>query len=309
LGGVQNCKSVLSKGVEINETLKMTYKAYFSWIMIGLAVVAMTGCNKKAATGSASGSSSAPDPSPPVASAAEPLAINVSTFYDNTQALAPATFVETGTTVCAATPTAPHAVCTVQIPEGQLYFSTLRIQFAWLNSNTACRILHFQPYMYSISTAANTSIPWSQTPVDCSVVPRAAGCFGGAAAYVVPGFPQFTNLIYLPDISIPAGPQQSKPPIDVPSGFSNQYGSNRKTTNDLATAKRGTAIAANALHPTAGTINSFSEPYIANSMLDYTWDCRDDFYDPLIYTLQLNVREVDSASGSIDDISSWKEAP
>ncbi len=236
---------------------------------------------------------------PPTVTEVAPLALQIFTNYEGTQANIYQAFVETGTVSCQATKAAPNPTCTIQVPEGRLYYSQMHFQFSWYTSK--CKLLSFLPYYY-MSSAVDFIPPWSTALVPCSTLPRPSSCWGGAAPYLVPGFPRFAGLIYIPDETIPAGPQTHTETL--PSAHSLSYNSSRLSVNDLPLAKRGTAYAANA-------INAGSEPYIANTFVDYQFTCQDDWADPVNYSIKLNIQDVDSAAGNgpIDNFFSWKEAP
>ncbi len=271
--------------------------------LIGLGLV-LSACSKTP-TGVSQSSSVTPGIiapiAPPTVSDISPLALQIYTNYEGTQANIYQNFLESGTPLCQVTPTARNITCTIQIPEGRLYFSQMHFQFAWHTAK--CKLMTFQPYFYKAS-AVDYLPPWSTSPVLCgSAAVKPAACWGGAAPYISKGFPQFTGNIYIPDETIPAGPQTHTE--DLPSAHSLSYNSSRLSVNDLPLAKRATNYAANVLG------KGVSEPYIANTFVDYSFVCQDDWYDPVNYSIQLNILKFDSAAGNpvIDDFYSWKEAP
>lgn len=263
-----------------------------------------------------SGSGSTGGTTPPGVSASAPLAISVATNYDTQSYLEQQTFAETSTTTCAASTTTPSATCTLNIPEGQLYFSSLNFQISWLPSQ--CKLLEFHPYYYRISAqplmianSATTTISnpnayvpvnptgGAATAIECMVNPTAA-CWGGVAPEVVPGFPLFTSLIFFPDDSLPSTTAQSKT-VTKKSAYSAAWRSNRVTVNDFPIGRRGTAI--------AQLLGGVGEPYAGTEYVDYSFTCRDSYADPVNYTIYLNINDVDSAvgNGPIDNYFTWKE--
>ena len=119
---------------------------------------------------------------------------------------------------------------------------------------------------------------------------------------MISDFPKHTGLVYFTDESTPPGPQTRSE--KVKSGFSLSIGSNRLTANDLPNAKRATSYAYGSWMG--------ADSYIANTYVDYTLLCQDDYADPLPNVIHLNIKDVNSAPTKTipeDDFFTWAEAP
>ena len=244
-----------------------------------------------------SGSTGAPS-TPPVASAAKPFALKLFTQYDDTTYVNQLTFNETGTDECSVTAAAPVATCTVEVPEGRLYFSSLNFQYSWVWEE--CKLLHFAPYYYMADNTAAYFPPQADSSVDCTAAPIPTACFGGAAVDLVPGFPSNRTIIHLPDENVPLVPLTFE--SEVRSAYSHKYSSNRWTVNDLDPLKIG-------MNATPADLGGQGDGYIANSYVNYTFYCRDDWYDPVTYTVNLVVKDVDTNGAGPNDYFTWKEWP
>ena len=280
-------------------------KYIFISVCLGL-VLSSCGASK---TGSSTDTSDTPAPAPsngtivttpgtsPTATLSAPLNLQIYAQYDTTKGLEYQTFAEQNSVTCVATTSAPVATCTLNIQEGRLYFSSLNFQLAWNTSQ--CKILVFQPYFYHASDLAGFLPPWSSdTAINCSTAggntpPK--NCWGGAAPYLVIGFPKYTGYVFLSDESLPPGPQVH-PDLTLPSAYSLAYASNRLTSNDMAVGKRSTSWNYNGanLQPRM-TYGTATDSYIAGSFADYTISCVDDYYDPLPYKINLFINDVNSA--------------
>ena len=281
-------------------------KSFFIYAFLSLSVLS---CGKQADVATNTSTLPAPTPNPgaptapgsgPTVTVTDPLALQVYTVYDKTHAIEYQKFTETGTSTCTSTTTTPNVTCSVPIPEGRIYFSSLNFQFSW--NTGSCKLLTFQPYYYQASNTANFSPPWVTSPIDCSASPILGTCFGGAAVGIVPSFPKFRALIYTPDESLPPGPQTHTETVS--SANAGSVGSNRQTVNDLALGKRATA------YP-AGTAFIGTDAYLANTFVDYTFACADDYSDPLPYRIHVNITDINSSPTNpvINNFNTWAEAP
>lgn len=261
------------------------------------------GCKNKAETltddssGSGDGGTT---PAPAPVSTAKPFALQLFTKFDGKDYVNQLTFLETGTTTCAATPSSPTPTCTVVVPEGRLYFSSMHYQFSWLASS--CRLLIFQPYYYRSSNSAGYVPPGSQDPIDCSATPIPATCWGGAAPGLVDGFPNKTSIIYLPDETDLTTPVSAHLTLD--SAYSINALSNRRSVNDLAAGKVGTNF-------DATDLGGAGDAYLANTYVNYQFMCRDNWYDPDTYVINLYIKDEDSKSGNtvVNDFYTWANVP
>ncbi len=284
----------------------MGYTAKCLFILfLAVQMAGVVGCKNKPETFSDTSEASPVPPtsivSPPTASAAAPFQLKLYTKYDGRTYINQLTFAETGTDTCKATTTAPVAICTVTVPEGRLYFSSLNFNYSWLP--TSCPLLTFQTYYYRASVSAAYIPPGATSSIDCTAIPISPTCFGGAAPALVAGFPTFVGLIHLPDeanLTVP-----SVTDLPVASAYSIAFGSNRRTVNDLAPAKVGNTY-------TSAQLGGLGDGYLPNTYVDYTFTCRDHWYDPATYTVHLNVRDENSAAGTavpINDFQTWSAAP
>jgi hypothetical protein len=256
--------------------------------------------------GSSSSSSTSPGAPNPTASEAAPLVLQISTKYDQASAYYPLTFQETQTTSCSATSTSPTVTCTVVVPEGRLYYSSVVFSYSWRNDK--CKLMNFAPYFYSANNAsAAYNPPWlGDATADCSKgdwTKNEAGCFGGAAPYLVPGFPKYDSLIYLSDPTT-STPQTHE--LTLPSAYSLAYRSNRLSSNDLPAAKQGNDYA-------EGPLGVKGDSYVGSdapntpSMQSYEWTCKDDWYDPVIYQINLVITDEDTSGSGPNTYRTWKE--
>ena len=281
-------------------------KNIFIYALVGVLLAA---CGKT--TGLATDTSNAPVPTPvpgtvptvpgtaPTVTDTTPLALQIYTIYDKTKAVEYQTFTETGTTVCQSTTTTPNVTCSVPVQEGRLYLSSINFQFSW--TTKACKIMLFQPYYYKASTSATFLPYWSDTAIDCSLAPFPADCWGGVATFMVPSFPKYTGFLFQPDESLPPGPQTSTQTVE--SGDAKRFGTNRWSVNDLPLAKRGTSYAYGSWMG--------ADAYIANTYVDYTFACKDDYYDDLPYKIHVNITDINSSPTNpvVNHFNTWAEAP
>jgi hypothetical protein len=302
------------------------------WIIIFcLALTACSAAPNQSSGGVALNQSTptpTPTPTPPPVSTAAPLALKIFTTYDTTSYNDPQTFVETGTTLCQATTATPNVTCTVTIPEGRLFFSSLSFQFSWLPSSN-CKLLLFQPYFYQISTSSSFQpltpglpIPSpAPAPLNCSQGSASpAGCFGGAAASMVPNFPTSTGVLYQPneaDLTVP-NTVTSKLNSTNSSSYNRGLNSLRMVVNDLSPADIAGAgflaqIITNPFPGTMGPSGFELEGYAGgSSWSNYVFSCRDDYFDPTPYQITVFVKKKNSVTGAStveEDFASWDIIP
>lgn len=185
---------------------------------------------------------------------------------------------------CVTTPGTPSlatggaaSTCNPIIPEGRLYFSTLSwtVNVGTQDQTPACEIVTFQPYYYQASNAAGFLPSWETNPIDCSVTPLVADCFSGPATLIVPGFPQFRGMYF----ATSTGSTQT---FKATSANFNGRTSNRWTVNDLAPASYGVAH----------TFLGGRDKYLANTFVNYQFNCNDRFMQP-VYTVNMTVLDED----------------
>lgn len=225
-----------------------------------------------------------------------PLALRISTTYSGTSTEEYQTFTETGTRVCEATTSNKVVTCSIVVPEGRLYFSDLNFHMSWQISN--CKLLEFQPYYYLASKNAAFTPAWGTSTVNCSVVPYAKDCYGGAAPQIVDDFPNFLGMIYFPDEG--STEEYLTQTETIASAYSLKYQSNRLTSNDLATSKQSSDQ----------TVEIAGDGYSANNFVTYRYSCRDDWFDPVTYQITVNITDEDSNTGGpVNTFKTWREIP
>lgn len=234
---------------------------------------------------------------PPSVSTSQPLAIQMSIQFKGVSYSQKLTFSETGTDTCAATASSPVATCTVVVPEGRLYYSDLKIAYSWMPQS--CRLMTFQPYYYQASNSAAYVKPGADSAVDCSGI-LTADCFGGPAKELVTNFPKKVALIYLPDETTLSVPQQNS--VKITSAFENDWRSNRHTVNDLPTAKQSSSY-------NSTTLGGGGDEYVADTFVNYSFSCQDEWADPITYKINLNIRDEDTSASGLDDFLTWKHIP
>lgn len=249
--------------------------------------------------GGSTSSSTSPGTTPPTATVTVPLKLKISAIYDGTEWEVPLSFLELteNATECTVSDGTPTRSCTIKVEEARLYFSTLKLQYSWYS--TACKLLNFQPYYYKASNA-NAILPWGGTDaVDCTD-PLNATCWGGIAPLVVPDFPRNGSLIHLPNEGIGALPLSET--VTFPSAYSRRYNSNRNVTNDMS-GDRTVAY-------TDADLGTAYDAYVANTFVDYSFTCRDDWYDPQTYRIDLFISDEDTDGApdnpATDHFPSWK---
>ncbi len=164
--------------------------------------------------------------------------------------------------------------CTLSVPEGQLFFSKLRMDAAVFRSDK-CQVFEIHPFYFRMGTTATFSPTWATAnfnPIDCSD-PKAysdANCWGGPAATFAPlNFPTNTYLYY-------------------PLVFNPSLSWTFDSTNAVRTTRNYTGGIGN-----RWTVNNVT----TGEYNDWEFVCRDLYYDQK-YTLKLNLRDVD---GVLDD--------
>jgi hypothetical protein len=185
---------------------------------------------------------------------------------------------------------APSLACPqVDIPEGQLHYSKLKITVGSTNS-AVCKIIVFHPYYYLGSTAAIYTPPWAPSgPIDCSDHagpgggPSLADCYDGVAKQMVTSFPTYTGMYFLTSLG-------NEVSYTADSANTKLISTNRWTCNNNPA-------------PAAPIAD-----YVANSTKNYTVECRDEYYT-LLKQLTLVINDVDvganNPGGPQDDFNDW----
>lgn len=273
-------------------SLNFAEAAVLMGVVVGLSFA--LGCSPPGG-GSNDGSSVVTEPTPtpvptPDPTSLSPLTFAVATAWDGT----PAPVFETHK-VCEVDPAAARGSvtnCTISIEESRMFHSSTK--FTWAtNRSDRCRALHFLPYYYQ-RASDNLYVPPGETvppPCDTAVFERDKKCFGGAAVYLVDGFPAsvgLTSLTY-------ASPTVSK---TIASEFSlkHYYGNrvNYLITNDLT--DKATPIATNPKAYEGG-----------GQWQDYQVVCEDEWGFPW-HTLNIVISDEDydgSDSHAEDNYDDW----
>lgn len=254
---------------------------------------ALTACDQGSGSGNSDDASTNPTPTPTPTGLLSPLTFSVSTQWENQDT---STFeLAKKCEVDAAAIRGSVDTCTITVEEARMYYSKIRFSVA-TNDPIRCRVLHFQPYWYTRSITSNFYPPGevSATGIECNpaVEPdQSPKCFGGAATQIVPGFPKYKSLYSLTSIS-------STYDVDLKSeGKERFYGGahvNYLVTNDKTT--RGVA----------GPLNN-AKSYIANSMVDYSVTCVDEWGYPY-HTIDITISDEDkdgAESDAEDNFVDW----
>lgn len=280
-------------------------------MLLGITV-GLTACSDKTKDDTSSDDSTPPTnptpvpgapATPPTVTSSAPLSIQMSTKFDGTDYSNMLTFVETGTDTCTASTTTPAVTCTVVVPEGRLYYSSLTLAYSYMPAN--CRLMTFQPYYYRASKVDGYVPPNVTTGgvgVKCAGIsePAGAACFGGPAVQLVPGFPNYRALIHLPDesnMSTPVGVTKT-----VDSAYSKGWRSNRHTVNDMS-------LVSQASDQSIADLGGIGDTYVANTYVDYKFSCQDNWADPETFVINLKVTEENTSAAGPNDFLSWKELP
>lgn len=194
----------------------------------------------------------------------------------------------------AGTVTGTSMSCTVEIPEGTLHFSRLKLQMV-VPSGTSCQFVVFKPYGYQASNTVDFTPEWSKDDeVDCdgSVLPMPLECYSGPAQDIVTEFPTFNSLVITP-----TGSGLEEAWVIESAHTRKRYNSNRWTNNTLI------ARGANIASPNG------DDAYIANSMQDWEFDCRDVWYD-FNYQIALTIQDENTQGGVCNiNLSSCNQFP
>ncbi len=183
------------------------------------------------------------------------------------------------------------STCTGKIPEAQLHYSSLHFTVGTSNPSI-CSILTFKPYYYLGSTAGLFDPPWdsSITGAVCDTVtgpnggPTDANCYDGAAKQIVASFPTYTGMYFL-------SANGAETTYSIDSANSKHAPTNRWTCN-------------NKVDKTAAVAG-----YIANTMQDYVFECRDT-HNELQKRITLTLGDEDTVTGEnpgagTDDFNDW----
>jgi hypothetical protein len=190
--------------------------------------------------------------------------------------------------------------CTVTMPEADLYFGRLTFTYG-TGDPDQCAVVNFKPYYYQGSSAANFDAIYKldydpASPTDCSASPISSDCFNGVAVQIVPDFPSKRYLY----IETSAALEST---VEAPSANELDLSSNAYSSNNMSAANR----TSDQWDPTSivgGTTGSDNKTYLANTLQDYTVECRDVKYE-LIYQITLTVN---STPGSTISIPDWDDA-
>jgi hypothetical protein len=275
--------------------MKRLSKTKYSLLVI-LFLTATLSCKSKdfgsepttSSGGGGGGSTSGGTP----ATSTSPLTLTLGTRYDNTLSQSPLTFdvyngvTHTSSTTCAATTTDNDVTCTVTVPEGQLYFSS--VIFAYSRLISKCRLLEFQPYTYMADNTAAYVPPGQVDSIDCTATPAPVGCYGGAAKSLVTSFPTFTSILYTPDETSATDTHS----LTLTSGWSQSTLSNRRAANDMPVGDDG-------VNYTAADLGGAGDGYVMNTFRDYEFFCYDDWVDLVPgYHITLKITEEDQDTGN-----------
>jgi hypothetical protein len=177
---------------------------------------------------------------------------------------------------------AASSSCSVAVPEAQMFHSSLRMSVTIKEGY--CDVLDFNPYIYQQSTLAAYTPPGSGGAIDCSGLTPPIGCFSGAGVELVTDYPLNIGTYYLAAHGLTVD-------YDFISGDTKRVRdsltiNNRWMSNNLPVGQRGIAQA----------------NYVANSMQDWTFICKDE-YDETLYQLTINLTDTD---GATDTIADWQ---
>ncbi len=81
--------------------------------------------------------------------------------------------------------------CGVEIPETQLFFSSLDFQIN-VGKDAECDVVYYWPYGYQASTSASFTSRWQASALDCTVSPTPLACYSGPWIDIS-GFPAYTG--------------------------------------------------------------------------------------------------------------------
>lgn len=259
------------------------------WLLVGLLMISLFACTlknngKSVDLGNGGGGVDTPTPGS-TQSANDRAVLKVGTvwekmdapctglnvpYFEGDTATQNSSACDTATTphktcnISSSTPVGVENVCDVEIPEGQLYFSSIRFELK-INSKECAQVI-WRPYFYRASNQAGFTPAWnSGSPIDCSgATTLSADCFNGPAKYIATNFPTYTGIYYV--FGNKAGTWNNLVPVANEKSPGN---SNRFASNNLAANKRDCNDPASGL--------PMGDGYVCDSMHDYQFICADEY--------------------------------
>jgi len=187
--------------------------------------------------------------------------------------------------------------CTITVPEGTLHYSDVDFVVG-SNSSTTCSQVSFYPYYFQRSNLAAYTPSGASAPIVCNLTRSLndPNCYSGAAKSLVPDFPTYTGIYFVPGSSLEA---------TYTLESSNSLGAT--LTDDLAVISTNTNVAN--CYSGIGTIPANLD-FVAASIADYRIYCT-DAYDKPKYTIVLTLVDTDDSTtsvydGLLDDFWDWE---
>ncbi len=194
---------------------------------------------------------------------------------------------------------AANGVCTVQMPELDMYFSDFEFRVA-TNSPETCTRVVFIPFEYQRSTSdvfPNDSVP--NGTFDCSGGrPAEPNCYGGAARFIneIEGYPANQGSYFLTVNSLSQVYTMDAPDINRSKDAHRSGRTNINIANNF-TGNRAANINA------AGVVD-----YVANTFEDYQFICQNSFGE-VMYSWTLIMGDDDllntGSNTTFDSIYDW----
>lgn len=206
---------------------------------------------------------------------------------------------------CVVTSVMPDITCNFSIPEGQLYYSKLQFRMG-SRAAASCPILKFRPYSYQKSnispvaadtTAGTPAIPGYKPQGTTTELSCADGkepkCYGGAAPFMVEGFPESTGHYFLPSVTA-----ETSYVLNSENALRSYYGTgvNYLATNDLPD---------DGSRATDEAVTTNSQERVGGTFVDYFVWCETMWAEQL-FSIKLIISDENvDASGGADQYRDW----
>lgn len=275
-------------------------KAWKNILLASMYTLAL-GCSGNNSSGLDDFSSTTPSSGTSTEAPSEsPLYLIVTTKLDGTENTVVRTsncHIPAGTAIgTPGVPSAAYASCSISIPELTLHHSSFKFIIGTTDANV-CEKVIFRPFYY---TRTLSSLPQvGATPLDCTVSPTPAGCFGGAAPAIVTDFPANRSMFHLPSANLSTTYNMKS--LDERRADDKAF-SVTLTNADVANANFDMTAGASPIVGSHGVYYDDAE----DQMDSYVVSCEDAWATP-IYTLTLTITDEDSTSGGFvfDHIWDW----
>lgn len=265
-------------------------KTRFLKLALIISSLALAACGAKTTSTMYSQFLSSTTPAAPADDGTEyPLAIQVASFWQD-DTTGTVLLPTSGCNFTTADALGSTKNCNLSVPEGRLWFSTLRFSMISYQVGTkVCDAALFFPYYYEANNASATfNHWWASGTTPCNTAVLAGNCYGGIGRQLLAGFPNTLKYNYFH----PANQSSDDwTPLQTPNQLAllagkgintNNLGTNTHTTNSLTDRTTPLAFA--------------NDGYVANTMQDYVFQCLDK-HAQVLYQINLFIDDDAPNSG------------